>query len=172
MKKKTKQPRRFPRPCKKCGVVQILEYRNICKPCFREICVQTGFKLRLKEPNRGKKLTRYACPIGVCKNCKRNGYLRPRDLCFRCYVDPSIKDKFPRLQLTGGRRTDDPYKADFEGKAKLPPEPTSIPAGPGRVEVYIERAKKKWALFHPLDTKAIHAEPIGCKRPTYDDSPD
>jgi hypothetical protein len=72
---------------------------------------------------------------------------RPRGLCWSCYYTPGVREQYPSTSKFARRGV-----GDFNGEAKLPPQPTSaLPGTPEKVAVLEQRARLGLALWHPLD---------------------
>ncbi|HEY2784014.1 MAG TPA: hypothetical protein VGJ05_03490 [Fimbriiglobus sp.] len=85
----------------------------------------------------------------ACRNCKSAKATRPRQLCFRCYYTPEVRNRFPSASKFGRRGV-----GNFCGNAPTPFAPTT--AAPGSLEklaVLEMRARLNQALWHPLDAR-------------------
>ncbi len=81
-------------------------------------------------------------PDHNCLNCGRRGN-RPRGLCAYCYTRTYIRERFPRKMQVDQTEVG-------VGGGRLP-EPTDVPPGPAKVEVFVQRYDNRLALFHPQD---------------------
>ncbi len=83
-----------------------------------------------------------------CRTCIHCGIFtksRPRDLCWRCYYDPDIRD------LYAPRQTNSRY-ADYNRKPGPAKEPTSALPGTQEKELVLTaRAEAFQELWHPAD---------------------
>ncbi len=85
----------------------------------------------------------------LCRHCQKVKSNRPRGLCWSCYYTPGVREQYPSTSKFAQRGVD-----DFNGRAPLPPTPTSaLPGTPEKVAVLMERARLKQALWHPLDAR-------------------
>src|SRR5262245_17841287 len=90
----------------------------------------------------------------MCRNCQKTKANRPRGLCWTCYYTAGVREKFPSTSKFARRGI-----GNFNGTAPLPDQPT--PAAPGseaKIMILMERAAKRQALFHPLDSMFAAAE--------------
>jgi hypothetical protein len=82
----------------------------------------------------------------ACRNCGGRAN-RPRELCWHCFRQPGVRDRFPSTSKYG-RRGPNPGMA----AGRPPAEPT--PATPGTPEKLIAlaaRVARGESLWHPLD---------------------
>lgn len=82
-----------------------------------------------------------------CRFCCTKVVSRPRGLCWHCYYDPFVKAFF------GIQSAADIAK--LKATRKPPTDPTEIPAGPRRVEIYCKRYERGEHLFCVEDTRRI-----------------
>lgn len=87
--------------------------------------------------------------IPICKHCRTNKVNRPRGLCWNCYYTPGVKEQFPSTSKYARRGV-----GNFTGNAPFDEEPTvHAPGTPEKMAVMEARAKRKLALWHPLDAQ-------------------
>jgi hypothetical protein len=87
--------------------------------------------------------------IPVCKHCRTNKVNRPRGLCWNCYYAPGVRDQYPSTSKYARRG-----EGNFNGNAPFDAEPTThAPGTPEKMAVMAQRAKRKLALWHPLDAQ-------------------
>lgn len=83
----------------------------------------------------------------VCRHCQNHHVNRPRGLCWSCYYRPGVRDQYPSTSKFARRGI-----ADFNGRVILPTEATrALPGSPAKVEVLVERARRRQSLWHPED---------------------
>lgn len=90
----------------------------------------------------------------ICRNCNTPQCHKARGLCWRCYLDADVREKFP---LPGWRNA----KARWNGSLgigesnhtrPLPDQPTNAqPGTEEKIRVLEERAAAEVALWHPAD---------------------
>jgi hypothetical protein len=83
----------------------------------------------------------------VCRHCGRKEAGRPRGLCWTCYQDPHIRERYSSTSKFGRRGV-----LDFYGSGGLPAAPTG--AQPGSLEKVVvlqQRASRRETLWHPDD---------------------
>ena len=87
--------------------------------------------------------------ILMCKHCRTNKVNRPRGLCWNGYYTPGVKERFPSTSKYARRG-----EGNICGNAPTAPIPTAhAPGTPEKMAVMAERARKKQALWHPLDAQ-------------------
>ncbi len=87
--------------------------------------------------------------IPICKHCRTNKVNRPRGLCWNCYYTPGVKDQHPSVSKYARRG-----EGNFNGNAPFDAEPTAhAPGTAEKLAVMADRAKRKLALWHPLDAQ-------------------
>lgn len=87
--------------------------------------------------------------IAICRHCHKSKVNRPRGLCWTCYYTDGVKDQYPSTSKYARRG-----EGNFSGLAPLPPLPTTAPPGTAeKMAVMQERARAKYALWHPLDAQ-------------------
>ena len=86
-----------------------------------------------------------------CRFCCVKVVSRPRGLCWHCYYDPFVRIYF------GIQSAADIAKMKSTRKAVT--EPTKIPAGPGRVEIYRQRHLRGEHIFCDADTLRVDKSP-------------
>ena len=93
----------------------------------------------------------------LCRHCRSHLASRPRQLCRECYLDRSVRERYPSTSKYGRRGP-----GHFYGTTMLPPEPTrALPGTPEKVTVMAERAARRQSLFHPDDaTLPDDARPV------------
>src|SRR5262245_35331292 len=85
--------------------------------------------------------------IMSCRHCGRSKVNRPRGLCWSCYYTPGVRERYPSTSKFAYRGN-----GAGNGAAPLPLEPTTArPGSPEKVAVLEERARRRQALWHPLD---------------------
>jgi hypothetical protein len=99
----------------------------------------------------------YAAPP-ACRHCGAKA-TKPRRLCWRCYADAAIRERYTQLQRQQRR----------EGRGRKPlPQPTdALPGTEAKMRVLEERRAAGQELWHPLDpgTRDM-AEAVGSGRST------
>ena len=81
-----------------------------------------------------------------CRHCGRAPISRPRGLCWSCFYDPGVRERYPSRRRQG--------VADGYGARPPPPWPTDAPPGsPAKVAVLCQRASQRWELWHPRDAR-------------------
>jgi hypothetical protein len=87
--------------------------------------------------------------IMTCRHCGRSKVNRPRGLCWSCYYTPGVRERYPSTSKFAYRGN-----GTGNGAAPLPLEPTTArPGSPEKVAVLEERARRRQALWHPLDAR-------------------
>lgn len=83
----------------------------------------------------------------TCRHCCERHANRPRQLCWRCYYTPGVKDQYPNgnSYLCGMGNSIEESVLDDEG-----PTDTS-PGTADRLAVLASRARRGKSLFHPGD---------------------
>jgi hypothetical protein len=82
-----------------------------------------------------------------CRHCRRGKVTRPRGLCWACYYQPGVREKYPSPSIFGRRGID-----DFYGRITPPPFPTAaLPGTPEKIAILTQRAELGQELFHPND---------------------
>jgi hypothetical protein len=83
----------------------------------------------------------------ICRHCNAHRANRPRGLCWTCYYTPGVRVKYPSTSKFARRGV-----GDFNGRVTPAAVPTAaVPGSPEKVEILIERARLKQALWHPHD---------------------
>jgi len=102
--------------------------------------------------------------IPICKNCRTNKVNRPRGLCWNCYYTPGVRDRFPSTSKYARRG-----EGNFTGNAPFDATPTChAPGTPEKLAVMAERAKRKLALWHPLDAQYEgDPRPLSAEQPSH-----
>jgi hypothetical protein len=68
-------------------------------------------------------------------------------LCWSCYYTPGVRELYPSTSKFARRGV-----GDFNGRARLPPQPTAaLPGTPEKLAILCERARLRQALWHPQD---------------------
>lgn len=91
-----------------------------------------------------------------CRHCDRNAS-RPRQLCWRCYYTPGVKELYPPTSKFAKRGIGNYFDANPD-KPKAPTD-----ADPGSIEkirVMSERAERGESIFHERDKYADTYEPV------------
>ncbi|HQR07820.1 MAG TPA: hypothetical protein PLN21_13415 [Gemmatales bacterium] len=79
-----------------------------------------------------------------CQHCHALVSLRPRQLCYRCYEDRSIRALY-RPKTTN-------YAKRSRRDRRLPKKPTrALPGSEAKLRVFEQRFARRVQLFHPLD---------------------
>lgn len=79
-----------------------------------------------------------------CNNCRAN---RPRGLCWGCYYQPGVREKYPVSSIYAKRGI-----GNVTGGYVLPSAPTQAePGTPEKLLVLESRALEGVSLFHPHD---------------------
>src|SRR5262245_32627480 len=93
----------------------------------------------------------------MCRHCQKVRSNRPRGLCWTCYYTPGVRELFPSTSKFARRGV-----GNFCGTAPLPDLATD--AAPGteeKIQILMERATKRQALFHPDDNSdAVPLAPL------------
>lgn len=85
----------------------------------------------------------------TCRHCGRSRVNRPRGLCWSCYYTPGLRERYPSTSKFAKRGV-----GNGNGLAPLPSIPTRArPGSPEKVAVLEERARRRQALWHPLDAR-------------------
>jgi len=88
-------------------------------------------------------------PAIHCRNCRHRKAHKARGLCWCCYHEPGVRDRF-----TSGHRSAYRGRGLGNGGFELPPGPTSAPPGsPEKVAVLEERVLQRVQLWHPGDAR-------------------
>ena len=83
----------------------------------------------------------------LCRHCHKAPITRPRRLCWVCYYEPRIRERYPSTSKFGRRGV-----GNFCGNAPLPAFPTeALPGTDEKIAVLAERARLKQSLWHPDD---------------------
>lgn len=91
----------------------------------------------------------------ICRHCSRGKVNRPRGLCWTCWHDVEVRERYP---IVASRYTARGHGNGPGGYAL--PEPTAaVPGTPEKIAVLERRARDGLALFHPLDAGGA-AEPV------------
>src|SRR5438034_2603383 len=89
--------------------------------------------------------------MSLCRHCHRASVNRPRGLCWSCYYTPGVREKYPSTSKFAHRGV-----GNFNGNVPLPDAATdTAPGSEAKILVLIERARRKQALFHPLDAIGV-----------------
>lgn len=84
-----------------------------------------------------------------CVHCSHRRAARPRRLCFACYENRSVRERYPRQSTAQFEAV-----SDYCGRSPLPQHPTAFgPGTEGKIAVLQERASRGEALWHPLDAR-------------------
>jgi len=87
--------------------------------------------------------------ITICRHCSRSKVNRPRGLCWSCYYTPGLKELYPSTSKFARRGV-----GNFVGNPPPPPVPTTAaPGTPEKLAVLEQRARLKYAIFHPADAR-------------------
>ena len=90
-----------------------------------------------------------------CRHCGGGNVNRPRGLCWTCYYEPGVRDRYPITSKYARRGIKDTHKA-----VEVPKVPTEEPAGSeGKITALEDRAAKGLSLWHPEDSLAIANRP-------------
>lgn len=82
----------------------------------------------------------------ICRHCQKMRASKSRQLCYRCFSIPDIRDSYPPNERYG------PKGEDFYRQVPLDPVPCPHPPGSeGKIAVLAERVSRQLALFHPHD---------------------
>jgi hypothetical protein len=91
----------------------------------------------------------------MCRHCQKVRSNRPRSLCWTCYYTPGVRELFPSTSKFARRGV-----GNFCGTAPLPDFATdAAPGTEAKIQILIERAAKRQALFHP-DDNSDAAQPL------------
>jgi hypothetical protein len=83
----------------------------------------------------------------VCRHCGHSRVNRPRGLCWSCYYKPGVRERYPSTSKFARHGI-----GNGNEMAPLPTEPTRArPGSPEKVAVLEDRARRRQALWHPLD---------------------
>ena len=84
-----------------------------------------------------------------CRHCGRPKVNRPRGLCWTCFRDREIRERYPAMYNQLRPRDGVP---DFMGKAR-PTQPTAELPGTSKVEELRRRAQAQEDLWHRQDAR-------------------
>jgi len=84
----------------------------------------------------------------MCQHCNVKFSNRPRQLCFKCYYTPGVRDLYPTIGIYSRRGV-----LDFFGEANKPEPTETLPGSDEKLEVLIQRARLKQELWHADDRK-------------------
>lgn len=79
-----------------------------------------------------------------CRHCARRPATRARRLCYACYHEPVIRNRFPP------QTTNRPKNSTRDRKLARIPTP-ALPGSEEKLLVMIHRYARKEQLFHPRD---------------------
>lgn len=85
--------------------------------------------------------------IRMCRHCHRRRVNRSRGLCWACYYNPTISDRY----ATAGGRGRRGICVANESPPPCAMPTAAIPGTEDKVAVLCERAEAGVALWHPLD---------------------
>lgn len=99
-----------------------------------------------------------------CRHCPaRCAYLRPRGLCQRCYLRPSIRRLYPTRRNQNSDA--DRGSGDVCGNRPAPGRKTRAqPGTPDKIAILAARAGRKQALWHPRDAQVADGEGLAVRR--------
>ena len=84
-----------------------------------------------------------------CRHCGQANINRPRGLCWGCYYNPDVRERYPSTSKFARRGV-----CDRNGKMPQPPFPTqAMPGTADKVAVLEQRARLGQALWHPHDAR-------------------
>lgn len=83
----------------------------------------------------------------ICRHCNEHPVSRPRGLCWTCYYNPTVRDRYPLADhcVCG------PH-ARSGGSMKLPEPTDARPGSEDKIAILAERVRLGMALFHPDDS--------------------
>ena len=85
----------------------------------------------------------------TCKHCGKAKVNRPRGLCWVCYYTPGVRYRYQSGSKYARRGV-----GNITGNRPVPAEPTAAPPGTDeKLAIFAERAKLKFALWHPMDAR-------------------
>ena len=83
----------------------------------------------------------------ICLHCHNRPVSRPRGLCWTCYYQPGVRDRYSPIGKFGRRGI-----LDFNGSGAPAAMPTpALPGSAAKVAVLARRAQLRQCLWHPLD---------------------
>jgi hypothetical protein len=89
-----------------------------------------------------------------CRHCTTGRAHKARGLCFRCYQDLTIRNKYPVNHKYAHVAARTGVNDDVDGPVRLPPNPTSAPAGSKRKQSFLmRRVQLRVSLHHPDDNR-------------------
>ena len=95
------------------------------------------------EPRAERKAAVIMCH---CRHCGLWRLNRRRQLCFECYANREIRDRYPSTSIHARRG------AGIGRHGSLPTKPTeALPKSEQKIRVMIGRAMRGESLFHPND---------------------
>jgi hypothetical protein len=92
----------------------------------------------------------------TCRHCEqRCESLIARGLCWPCYKDADVRNKYPPVLDVPPKVTRD----QKERQGRPPRDPTQFePGTEGKIEVMAERVRRRETCFHPRDAKTGDAD--------------
>ena len=86
----------------------------------------------------------------LCRHCQKKKASRPRGLCFSCYGQEGVREKYPSTSKFARLGILDRF-----GTQPLPTMPTkALPGTTEKVTVLAERAAAGQQLWHPEDARS------------------
>lgn len=82
----------------------------------------------------------------MCRHCQGGPANRPRGLCWVCYYQPGVRDRYPSTSKFARRGL-----GNFNGQSALPSPTRALPGSPEKVAILEQRALARLSLWHPLD---------------------
>ena len=82
-----------------------------------------------------------------CRHCGRRKYLKARQLCWPCYYQPAVRDRYPVSTHCRGAREIE----DFNGPGAAPAPTDARPGTPSKFAVLCERASRGERLWAAAD---------------------
>ena len=85
----------------------------------------------------------------ICRHCEKSKVNRPRGLCWSCFYKPEVREQYPSTSKYARRGL-----GNFYGSAPVPEVATvALPGSAEKIAILSERARLKFALWHPHDTR-------------------
>lgn len=92
----------------------------------------------------------------LCQHCKLKWQIKPRGLCYSCYIIPSIKDRYSTKDSRANNRG---HGLSIQGIRPMPSTPTvAFPGSPRKIAVLEDRASRGEQLWHPDDLTMFNIE--------------
>lgn len=87
----------------------------------------------------------------LCRHCQETNANRPRGLCWTCYYQPDVRERYGPVSKYGRRGL-----GNFNGNTGLPAFPTTaLPGSAEKIAILEQRARLRQSLFHPEDATLL-----------------